>query len=252
MDFGKLKKSEFQTRKTTKGNRAEAKKDTLAFRSNDDIKRENINRYVTKLADRLKINGESVADLSGVIKRLLGFKVTVYELKHGRISDSISNILKGYIDLLSSDDGNKERYLRELNQNIGYYFKESMESKKRITKNLTEVKSRLKKDGKEEHLKLVNLLDELSMTIYDSIVGFELETIEDLEILNQKVMSMKNIVKVNRYHISDLSYYMDYLSRRDSSDYAYRYLIDNYYVNETKIPKIEEGIKTTMRIIKKM
>ena len=62
---------------------------------------------------------------------------------------------------------------------------------------------------------------------------------------------MKNIIKSDRYHLTSLSYFLDYLNR-STFDYAYRYLVDNYYVNVDRIPKIEQGIDTMIRIIKKM
>jgi hypothetical protein len=251
MDFGKLKKSEFVTRNTTKINRGESKKDALAFRSNDDIKRENIQRYITTLSNKLKFGGTNVADLSNVIKRLLGYKNTIFNLRQGTINNDINSILNGYISLLSSADANKERYLNELNNNIKYAFEQSMERNENISKNLQDCKERLKSDGKEDHSNLLSTLDELSLVIYEKITNFELETIEDLEILHQKVLSMKNLVKSNRYHLSDLSYFMDFLSR-NVSDYAYTYLTDRYYVDSDKATKIEEGIKTIIRIIKKM
>lgn len=252
LDFGKMKKLEFVSRSKTKSSREESKSGTLAFRSNDDIKRENIARYIKKLADNLEVDGTDVSNLSKVIKKLLGnSRNATYNLRQGIISNNISTILKSYINLLSASDGSKESYLGELNSNIKYIFKENMERNKNVSRNIEDSKRKLKSDNKESHLKVLNHVDDLSLAIYNSIIGFELETIEDLEILHQKVLGMKNIIKSDRYHLTSLSYFLDYLNR-STFDYAYRYLVDNYYVNVDRIPKIEQGIDTMIRIIKKM
>jgi len=174
-----------------------------------------------------------------------------YNLRQGHISNNLTTILKGYINLLSASDDSKESYLNELNSNIKYIFKDNMERNKNVSKNIEDSKRRLKNENKERHLKVLNHVDDLSLTIYNSIIGFELETIDDLEILHQKVLGMKNIIKSDRYHLTSLSYFLDYLNR-STFDYAYRYLVDNYYVNVDRIPKIEQGIDTMIRIIKKM
>ena len=62
---------------------------------------------------------------------------------------------------------------------------------------------------------------------------------------------MKNIIKSDRYSINRLGYHMDY-TFRNSSDYSYKYLTDRYYIEPSSIPTIKEGIKTVMKIIKKM
>jgi|SaaInlV_165m_DNA_1040744.scaffolds.fasta_scaffold01237_13 hypothetical protein len=251
MDFGKLKKSEFQTRTHTKHGREDNKVGALSFMSDDEIKKENIERYIKKLASRLEVDGKDVTNLPKVIKRLLGYRNLVYFLRQGHTDRYISTILKGYILLLKSPDDRKERYLKELNDNIKYSFKQSVDNNKDLTNILKEVKDRLKREDKEEYIEVLDLLSELSLVIYDKINSFELETIEDLEILYQKIMSMKNIVRSDRYSLSKLSYHMDYSFRR-SSDYSYRYLTDRYYIEPSKMPNLIEDIKTAMRIIKKM
>lgn len=251
MDFGKLKTTDFKTMLSIKHDREDNRHDALSLKSNDVIKRENIERYVKKLASRLEVDGKDISSLPRVIKRLLGSRNTVYTLRQGHIQNDISTILKGYIVLLKGDDNRKERYLNDLNDNIKYSFEKSVENNRNLSKNIKEVKDRLKRDDKEEYVEVLELLSELSLVIYDKINSFELETIEDLEILYQKVVGMKNIIKSDRYSINKLGYHMDY-TFRNSSDYSYKYLTDRYYIESSNIPTIKEGIKTVMKIIKKM
>ena len=251
MDFGKLKTTDFKTMLSIKHDREDNRHDALSLKSNDVIKRENIERYVKKLASRLEVDGKDISSLPRVIKRLLGSRNTVYTLRQGHIQNDISTILKGYILLLKGDYNRKERYLNDLNDNIKYSFEKSVENNRNLSKNIKEVKDRLKRDDKEEYVEVLELLSELSLVIYDKINSFELETIEDLEILYQKVVGMKNIIKSDRYSINKLGYHMDY-TFRNSSDYSYKYLTDRYYIESSSIPTIKEGIKTVMKIIKKM
>jgi hypothetical protein len=251
MDFGKLKTADFKTMLSIKHDREDNRHDALSLKSNDVIKRENIERYVKKLASRLEVDGKDISNLPRVIKRLLGYRNTVYTLRQGHIQSYISTILKGYILLLKGDDIRKERYLNDLNDNIKYSFEKSVANNRNLSKNIKEVKDRLKRDDKEEYVEVLELLSELSLVIYDKINSFELETIEDLEILYQKVGGMMNIIKSDRYSIHKLGYHMDY-TFRNSSDYSYKYLTDRYYIEPSSIPTIKEGIKTVMKIIKKM
>ena len=70
---------------------------------------------------------------------------------------------------------------------------------------------------------------------------------EDFEVVNQLIISIKNILKSNRYYIGSVLDKIDPI--RNDTDRSYRRFTDSYYVN---IDKALESIVRVKKIIERM
>ena len=89
---------------------------------------------------------------------------------------------------------------------------------------------------------MIDLTQKLSDAIYNNLKNFQINDIEDLEIVAQKISSIRNVLKSDRYGLSRyFNYFIEYVGS-GREDRAYSYLTDNYYtdVNEVleKLPRM--------------
>lgn len=250
LDFSKLKKSEFKRKSVIGQEREESREGALALKTDDEIKNANIKRYIEELAKRMEVD-ENLGNVDKIILKILGYKNAFYFVRRGNVKEGIERILNGYLEMMRSDDSDKEYYINRLNTRIKDTYKNFMDTNKFVNSNLDKVKDRLESDKPneyEKYLQLIQLMEELSLVIYESVKSFKIENIEDIEILYQRLLSMKNLMTSSRYNLDDLRYFVDYLNRR-GPDYAYRYLVDHYYI---EVDKVIEGSKKVISIIKRM
>jgi hypothetical protein len=225
MDLGKLKQSNYKKVRAIKSERADRKSGSKLELTEDNIRNQNIKRYLDKLSNAANIT-DDIKNVSKLVKRLIGFKSALYMLLiDSNIRDGLNQIIELYYRLISGDDLEHSLML------INHYSKRTLE---RSSKNIQNINNNLNKirgevNGKEKEL--LQKLDEISSIIYSNISNLELESIEDLEIANQKLLSYKNILTSSRYKISKVYYFIDYLSY-DTPTRAFDQLTDGYNIQD--------------------
>jgi len=252
LDFSKLKKAEFKGKSVISSERQEGREGAVALMKDSDIKSQNIKRYIDELAKRMEIS-KDLGNVDKVILKILGFKNAFHFIRSGRAKDAIVQIIENYLRVLSADDEYKERYINDLNSTIKSYYREFMNYNKDVTRNLEEIKKRLnleKPSNYEKYLKILSLLEEFSLVAYNNVKESEMESIDDVEVVYQKLLSIKNLLTISRYNVNKLGDFINYLSRT-SSDYSYRYLVDNYNTRNY-LDDIISGLEKIINIAKKM
>ena len=248
LDFSKLKKSEFKTRTTIKHEREESREGALALVSDKEIKSQNIKRYIDELSKRMEVD-ENLGNVDKIILKLVG-QNSFFFVRKGYVKSGLERILNGYLEMMRATD--KQYYIDNLNQNIKRSYKDYMNVNKEVNRNIEEIIKKLetdKPDKYEKYLEILSLMKELSLAIYENVKSFKVENIEDIEILYQRLLSMKNLLTSGRYNLDNLRYFTDYLNR-SSIDYPYRYLTDHYYMGNPD--EVIEGAKKVISIIKRM
>jgi hypothetical protein len=137
----------------------------------------------------------------------------------------------------------KKMYAEEITDRTNDLFKSGMKKASQSEDIIKNLKERLKSANRDEkYFEMLDLTQKLSDAIYNNLKNFQINDIEDLEIITQKISSIRNILKSDRYGLNRyFSYFVEYVvSGRE--DRAYSYLTDNYYtdVNEIleKLPRI--------------
>ena len=244
-DFGKLKKSEFETTQDTRVSREERKEGSKLdpSQSDEEIKKKNIERYVNLLSQKLDISAD-IANCNRLITRSLGHKSALYIVYGSNIYSNLGYIIDYYIKFMSATtDRDKKMYAEEITDRTNDLFKSGMKKASQSEDIIKNLKERLKSANRDEkYFEMLDLTQKLSDTIYNNLKNFQINDIEDLEIITQKISSIRNILKSDRYGLNRyFSYFVEYVvSGRE--DRAYSYLTDNYYtdVNEIleKLPRI--------------
>lgn len=244
MDFGKLRKSEFMKKSDITSQRSDAKIGSKLDpnQSDKEIKRRNIERYMNELSKRLDISSD-ITNCNKFIAKTLGYRNALYTIIPSSINGEYNNVIDLYLKIMSEED--KEYYIDRMKSKVDDLFKWSQNRNSNVTSSLDGLRKKLVESDRELHVEFLDKLSKLSSDIYKKVSDNNIESIEDFEVINQKMVSIKNILKSDRYGLSKFcSYVIDYLNRGDEGERAFRYMIDSYYF------KPEESLESLERIIR--
>ena len=244
LDFGKMKKSEFKTTRTTKGEREEARTGALALESPENIKAENIERYIKQLADRIT-EGDELSKVTRIIPKIMGGNNAIIYLSRRRNLSTVENLATRLYRFMTEE--NKEYYADEIIISIKRSFKDNLKFVSDLNDTINYVKKELEKNNNTEHLKLFNEIMRVSAKINTKILQYKMESIDDIEYVYQKLLSISNLLNTSRNRTGDLSYFfqrLEYLSDETS----YQKLTE---IEVEDIPEVIEGLKSIERFIER-
>jgi hypothetical protein len=251
-DFGKLKKSEFETTQDTRVSREERKEGSKLdpSQSDEEIKKKNIERYVNLLSQKLDISAD-IANCNRLVTRSLGHKGALYIVYGTNIYSNLGSIIDYYIKFMSvTTDRDKKMYAEEITDRTNDLFKSGMRRADIASDTIKNIKSRLKSGNRDEkYFQVLDMTQKLSDAIYDNIKNYQINDIEDLEVVAQKISSIRNVLKSDRYGLS--RYFgntIEYISS-GREDRAYSHMTDNYYTN---VDEILEKLPRIITVISKI
>jgi hypothetical protein len=251
-DFGKLRKSEFETTQDTKSGREERKLGSKLDpnQSDESIKKKNIERYVNLLSQKLDISSD-IANCNRLVTRSLGHKGALYIVYGTNIYSNLGSIIDYYIKFMSvTTDRDKKMYAEEITDRTNDLFKSGMRRADIASDTIKNIKSRLKSGNRDEkYFQVLDMTQKLSDAIYDNIKNYQINDIEDLEVVAQKISSIRNVLKSDRYGLS--RYFgntIEYISS-GREDRAYSHMTDNYYTN---VDEILEKLPRIITVISKI
>lgn len=217
LDVTKLQSTEFTKKSDTIKVRTGLKKDVIGgeFGIKDiDIKKQNMDRYISKLSD---VSGDKldISNFDNYFFRILGFKNILFKIINAggdsryRISKNLEDILNLNIKLVKAINKAKSKrgdYVEPkdevslLSNSLKSYFKNEMAVNANNIDYLKQIESRCD----EKHLVLLRSIEEISNTIYQKLKSFgKLESVDDAEILVEKIKTIENLIWNKRYEWSN-------------------------------------------------
>ena len=252
LDYGKLRKSEFETVQDTEASREIAKKGSKLDpnQSDEEIKKKNIERYVNLLSQKLDIS-DDIANCNRLITRSIGHKSALYIVYGSNIYSNLGSVIDYYIKFMSADDDrSKKNYAEEISDRTNDMFKFGMRKATQSDEIIKNIKSRLKSANRDEkYFQVLDMTQKLSDAIYDNIKNFQINDIEDLEVVAQKISSIRNVLKSDRYGLSRYFSYVVECIVSGREDRAYSYITDNYY---TDVDEILQKLPRIISVISKI
>lgn len=254
LDFGKLKKSGFETRSDISDTRKElisgSKLDPSE--SDEEIRNRNIERYMKTLSDRLDISSD-ISNVNKLVLRTIGYKNALFMILSNDLNRIYSNIITNYYELMEEGEEEKEYNLEKLKRGIDSSIKSASVNSTRISNTLSNVKTKLKEKGfsenPEKQLEIIKELESLSELVFEKIKNIQVDCIEDFEVISSLVLSIKTLFKSDRYYTGRVnSYVIDYLTR-GAEERTLSYLKSSYYIDCERTLK---DLKTVRKIIERM
>lgn len=247
LDFSKLKNSSFEYKSNIKSKRIELK--SGAFLTDEEIRSQNIKRYIDQISKSMDIISD-ISNVNKLLKRILSYKFALFIIAGRGHQNTLELLIDHYYALFREEnESEKQYYIRKIESVV----KDSVTALKNnnLPNNLEIIKNKLVENDKQEHLKLFNELIKLSDEIYNKIKSYNIETIEDLEVVYQKLLSISNLFNTFRYAVHSLRHFFEYLQHRPNR--AYEKLVDSYYgVSEEKAKVIISELERIRKIILKL
>jgi len=252
LDLDKLKKKseKVKSTETTRKEREESKKDTLALLSNDEIKNQNITRYFDKIIDKTKIKGnlDDIKDLHKLVMRFLCGNYALFALhplsdvdsmrKINRVGEDIYDIM---ISLQKDNSQQNQNSLlsniESVNRDIKSYLNGFKEYKNRIKNSLELTKSKVYEleSGDKRPLELFNNIMNINNLIFKYVSNYKIETLYDYESLLADLTTITELLNEKRYGLYNIRYFFDKTSSTYSWDDAKDYLTSRHlYDSEMK------------------
>lgn len=251
-DLGKLKTSEFKTTSDISSERETIKAGSKLDPSISDesIKKQNIERYMAKLSQGLDIS-TNISNCNRLVTRSTGFKNALFIIIGTDIISRLNDLIELYLKLLRAgeDQSSAESYVENLKNKVSRLINIGMDKSSEINDRSSELKKTLKSSGEDNLLQFFSELESFSNLIYQKVQSFQIDNLEDLEILLQKLSSIRALFRSDRYATKRLSdYFIDYFLRGYSSRYT-DYFTDEYY---TKVEDCRRDLKILTKIVEKI
>lgn len=223
--------------------RKDSRKDALALMSNEDIKRENVKRYLDKLFDKLGIkkDEQDLKNLNSVVKStILGeyFYLTNYSSSFiSRLTDFITSLYK----VMSKND--EEYYFNSLVETFKRIKNKRLEDSSAYATNIKYLKSskEINSDKVNDVLKIVL---RIGKSVSDYFNDKEINTIEDLKSTQLQLRMLSDLFQDDIFYLSgfmsNLLSSLDYRNISETEKVLKRTYYDvDYEKDLKKLEKLE-------------
>ena len=200
LDWLELKKSTFKPKEETSLQRASQRRGAVALKSDEEIKKANLNRYIEQITKNLEVKSD-FGNMRTIISRFFGYEMAGWFILKGRKFDEFENFLNHLFRFLKN--GSEHHY----NYCIRYY-KDSMQSNigyiSELKKTLDSVRNQSKtfQDGRLSEC--YQKLEELADLVKTNVNQFKIETYEDLETFYQSIKSVRELMYSDRYKLRNV------------------------------------------------
>ena len=252
LDWQELKNiastSEEKTLSTIKTERDVRKKDVLALKTDDEIRKANISRYIQSISDR--INVTDLKDLPKHLVRLFGWNSCGIYILSGRNFDAFSTVISIISKFLkSNEEEDKTYYLEQVKNLLRKTNRTNLEFNELVNTKLREAYKNLQDSNRDQYTPILDKYFEFNKAIMDKFFKDKsVDCIEDLDTLYAKINSIRTLINnSSRYsNIKQSNVYFDNITRSDSWTLLYRY-VEPSSINDT-LSEFDSIIKVIQRM----
>lgn len=249
-----LYKSGYKTLVSTRKEREESKSGALALMTDDQIRDANAQKYLQEISKRIQISSDLTNLKRGVTKIIGSNFVGVYIFNQTMINNL--NNLESYIYyIMKSDD--VEYYVDRANNLIKNELETKSEQNGKISRNLDSLVSTLSTSGQSNDEKLLEIILKLKtfiQLVHEIVSVKTINSIRDIEILRQKILSVRSVMRESRRFSEIWSILQDivgYIYQDNDSSRTLRYIRGNDTVRiNMALEQMDEFVETAKELLK--
>ncbi len=251
MNLDKIR-GDFKTVSDIKSEREELKSGSRLTVSDEDVRRENIQRYLTKIAEK----GDIVSDITNVksvVSRILNPNAALFRIVYkSSFENNFSRIINRYLEIMRTSEESKNYHIDGLKNYLKDLYNSSSEDSTDIRNILQYVRKELQSHPeKEKYTLLLDKLEEINKFIYQKLMSLPFDCIEDLEIIKSKIVTIRNLFISNTYQLDNLRYFIDAVAN-GRTDRAYSYLVDDWRLSVGNLDETMNGLETVKKILSRL
>jgi len=246
LNFLDLGLSSFKKKEDINTERKERKSGTLALMDNEEIKRTNIQRYIDEISKKMIVSDDLKQLNTTIFKFLGGSYAGLYVLRGRNQSDFQYFMSYLYRGISSEDESDKKNNLEAATNSLRDTYERNLKFNSDVTAATRKMYLDMNTNGRQSYKPLLDKILEINTVIANKIKSFEIENIEDMEVISEKMNSIRNI-----YKNSDRFYWarkMYYVTENFTNDRALRI----YEIYESDIPKVLDQLNKFQRVIERL
>ena len=256
-DYDKVKNGDFKKVSQIKSEREIIKSGSKLTIKDEDVRRENIERYMKKIAERSDLISD-ITNVKSVVNRMIGGQYALFIItSRSSFENNFTRIISRYLEILRYQKSEMSQqdlnyYINSLKDTIKNNYETSSSDISDIRKAMKYCRESIIKNGTQnEYLDLLNELEEVSKLINQKIVSLPFDCIEDLEIVKSKTATIRNLFNSDTYGLSNLRYFLD-SALNGREDRSYRYLTDEWRLQGDNLEETKKGLETVKKIISRL
>lgn len=191
-------------------------------KTNDEIRNENIERYISKLSDNFEMS-KDISNVSKIIPRLFGWSNSSFFILREINFGILERIINSYFDLFKQDNIDEE-YIKYYEDKIKGYLQEGYQKTSASYQLTAEAVKKLEAECTEDSLELIKLFKDLGSVINEKILKTKIETLGDFELVSYKINNIRSMFNSGRYSIGHFEYslkrvHSNYLDLKQNMDH---------------------------------
>ena len=196
LNYLDLQNSKFTPKTETKTKRKTAKTGAYALRKPEDIKQENIQRYLDTLAKNIKLD-DNLQNVDKNIVRLLGWNLSGIYLLRNRATSKLENLVSNIYNLMKGSDSEKPYYI----EGIVDIFRSTTESNRTFNdqaqRSIKSISDWCKENKDDPKVEIWNKFMDLQQKISQKLKTFKVSTLEEMEVFFLKYKNLKDLARSN-------------------------------------------------------
>ena len=243
LDVLELSKSSFKKKSDIEKERSSSKSGALKLLSNEDIKKMNINRYMSEISKNMEISND-LKNFDKVLFRYFGYSKIGYFTLRERYFGDFESLINRIFEFINEENEERKKNIQSI---ITSDIKQTLEKNAAFTTYIDNV-IRSTKSISKDHERILNKVEELNLAIYRKLKSINIETFEDIDILFAKMRMIRNFWRnSDRYHVRKIYYLIEKISEET---YVKRYCDD--IIQEGTIEKDISGIDRFIKFVEKI
>lgn len=219
-------------------------------KTDEEIKNENIQRYISNLALNFKITTD-IGDVSKIVPRMLGWSNSIIFICRETNFTNMERIIDAYFGLFKIINNLKEKedidyQISRHESTIKQYLSSGYERSSTEFPLVSKALKVLESSEKKETIEFTSLLKELGSSINEKILKTKVETLGDLEQIMFKINNIRWMMASHRYSFRDFD---SLIRRMTTQPKDLKYSLDShptYTINMIK------DLKSIIGIVNKM
>ena len=249
-----LYKSGYKTLVSTRKEREESKSGALALMTDDQIRDANAQKYLQEISKRIQISSD-LTNLKRSITKIMGSNFVGVYIFNQTMINNLNNLESYIYYIMKSDD--VEYYVDRANNLIKNELETKSEQNGKISRNLDSLVSTLSTSGRSNDEKLLEIILKLKTFIqlaHEIVSVKTINSIRDIEILRQKILSVRSVMRESRRFSEIWSILQDivgYIYQDNDSSRTLRYIRGNDTVRiNMALEQMDEFIETAKELLK--
>ncbi len=194
LDYEKLKNSKYLKKTDIKKSRHDRKIGATSLRHDDDIRKENVDRYLREIFKKREIS-DFPSSFSKVIKSIVGNNI-LYNITYStRLTETLNSLHRYYYLLMNNP---AQRYIDYINDVMSDSIRDNHGTNLRINRKINFVKRNTSVEDQE----LLIAIENLNKLIYDRFIkDQEFNNINDISVLALKIGAVKDLIRNSSYNL---------------------------------------------------